>query len=193
MNDIVRLHVPPFEPTAPTSLAALRRPLVDADTVHCASQCAPCSVCKARHEAEVAAAAKLSNDLGLRLSQLVEDALDTHLTRIETQQAHLIATVLNAVLPQLVDTNLRSALSAELAAMTAPLRDVTLIVNKHPDLDLGPIPDGARLEIQDDPNHPRDSLSLRQGEGLTRIEPNNLIQACLGRIAEFSTSALPES
>jgi hypothetical protein len=141
----------------------------------------------------VAAAAKLSNDLGLRLSQLVEDALDTHLTRIETQQAHLIATVLNAVLPQLVDTNLRSALSAELAAMTAPLRDVTLIVNKHPDLDLGPIPDGARLEIQDDPNHPRDSLSLRQGEGLTRIEPNNLIQACLGRIAEFSTSALPES
>ena len=111
MSELIKLRVPPFVPTSPTSLSALTRPLVDADSSPCGAQCTPCPVCEAAQAAEVEAARKLSADLGLRLSQLVEDAIDTHVARIEAQQTQLVQTVLSAVLPHLADVNLRSALS----------------------------------------------------------------------------------
>lgn len=183
MSSIVKLQVPPFAPTSPKSLSALRRPLVEAEASHCASHCRPCAECEAQQHAQVEAAKKLSADLGLRLSQLVEDALATHIARIEAQQTELVQTVLNAVLPHLADTNLRNSLMDVLGEALDPLKDVTLTLTKHPDLDLGAISEDARLQIVDDPAHPRDSLSLRESDSLTTIDAAPLISACLSRLS----------
>lgn len=183
MSKIVKLHVPPFAPVSPTSLSALRRPLIEPDPNRCDVNCAPCPKCDERHLGELEEAKKLSADLGLRLSQLVEDALATHVARIEAQQTELIRVVLAAVLPHLADTNLRHALSDVLSDALDPLKEVSLHLAKHPDLDLGDIPDGVRLTIEDDPAHPRDSLSLRDGDSLTTIDAAPLIAACLSRLS----------
>ena len=182
MSGIVKLHVPPFAPTSPRSLAALRRPLVQEEASHCASHCRPCAQCEAQRQAEIEAAKKLSADLGLRLSQLVEDALATHIARIESQQTELVQAVLAAVLPHLADTNLRNSLSDVLNKALDSLKDVTLTLTKHPDLDLGDLSEDSRLKIIDDPAHPRDSLSLRDGDGPTTLDAAPLIEACLSRL-----------
>lgn len=184
MSTVVRLHVPPFEPAAPTSLAALRRPLIQAETVHCEAQCQPCPVCVAKQAAEVETAMKLSSDLGLRVSQLVEDALSHHIARIEAQQAELIASVLTGVLPHLADAALRSALTDELSDAAEPLRTEPLRLRKHPELDLGPLADDTRLEIEDDASLALHQIQLRDGEGVTQIDPDRLITACLARLGQ---------
>ena len=123
MSEIVRLHVPPFAPTAPTSLAALRRPLIQAEQTRCAANCQPCDACQAEQDARVADAAKASADQGLRLSQLIETAVLQYADRIEAQQSALIATVLATVLPDLANITLRETLQAELsAALSDPLK-----------------------------------------------------------------------
>lgn len=189
MSGLIKLHVPPFAPTSPTSLSALTRPLVDANSSPCGAQCTPCPVCEAAQAAEVEAARKLSADLGLRLSQLVEDAIATHVARIEAQQTQLVQTVLSAVLPHMADVNLRSALTDVLAEALDPLKDVTLHLTKHPELDLGDLPDNGALRIEDDPSHARDSLSLRDGDSLTTIDAAPLIAACLSRLAGGDNSS----
>ena len=182
MSGIVKLQVPPFAPTSPKSLAALRRPLVQAEASNCEQHCRPCAECQARQQAEIEAARKLSSDLGLRLSQLVEDALAKQIARIEAQQTALVSSVLSAVMPHLADATLRSSLMDVLNEATDPLKDVTLTLTKHPDLDLGPLSKDTRLTIIDDPSHPRDSLSLREDDSLTTIDAAPLIAACLSRL-----------
>ena len=182
MSGIVKLQVPPFAPTSPKSLAALRRPLVQAEASHCEQHCRPCAECQARQQAEIEAARKLSSDLGLRLSQLVEDALAKQIARIEAQQTALVSTVLSAVMPHLADATLRSSLMDVLNEATDPLKTVTLTLTKHPDLDLGPLSEDTRLTIVDDPSHARDSLSLREDDSLTTIDAAPLIAACLSRL-----------
>ncbi|MEM7729191.1 MAG: hypothetical protein AAF311_07935 [Pseudomonadota bacterium] len=186
MSTVIRLNAPPFEPAAPTSLAALRRPLVDAQASRCDSHCSPCPACQAAQAAAVESARKAAqasaSDLGLRLSQLVEDALGTHIARIETQQAELVSAVLGAVIPHLADTALRRALEDEILAATALAQQgMSLQLVKHPDLDLGNVPAG-RLQIEDDPAQPRGSLSLKAGDGLSTLDVRPLIDACLARI-----------
>lgn len=189
MSSLVKLHVPPFAPASPTSLTALHRPLVQADSTRCEAHCSPCPTCEAAHQAEIAAAQKLSADLGLRLSQLVEDAISTHIARLEAQQIELVQTVLTAVLPHLADTNLRHALSDVIAEALDPLKQVTLHLTKHPELDLGPLAKDASLKIEDDPTHPRHSLSLREGEGLTTLDAAPLIEACLARLTGLTETS----
>ncbi|WP_298915584.1 hypothetical protein [uncultured Algimonas sp.] len=194
MSDIVRLHAPPFEPAAPTSLKALHRPLVAPDASHCEAHCRPCPACRAAQAAEVDAASKMSADLGLRLSQLVEDALAQHVARLEAEQAELVATILRGLLPALGDAALRSALAEELSAASQPLRSATLRLRKPPGLDLGPIPEGGRLQIEDDASQPMHTLSLADGDAVTTLDAQALIDACASRLggrdpAPFSAEA----
>lgn len=184
MSKIVRLPVPPFEPTSPTSLDALRRPLIKPEDTHCAAHCQPCAACLATQEKAVNAAKKTASDLGLRLSQLVEDAIAEHVARIEAEQTQLVTTVLEAVLPHLADAALRSALIDELSTATNSLRTEPLRLRKNPDLDLGPLPDNAAVKIEDDPTVPMNLIDLRDGEGVTRIDAQALIDACLVRLGK---------
>ena len=78
MSGIVKLHVPPFAPTSPRSLAALRRPLVQEEASHCASHCRPCAQCEAQRQAEIEAAKKLSADLGDNFQSLIFDVTDSN-------------------------------------------------------------------------------------------------------------------
>jgi len=182
MSDTARHHVPPFAPTPPTSLDALRRPLIKPEDTHCASNCQPCSACQAAQEKAVAAAAKTAADLGLRLSQLVEDAIADHVARIEAQQTELITTVLAGVLPHLANVSLRSALIDELAAAADPLRTAPLRLRKHPDLDLGDLPDTAAVKIEDDASVPMNMIKLREGDAVSTLDAGALIDACLARL-----------
>lgn len=184
MSNLVRFQVPPFEATPPTSLAALRRPLVNPETTRCAAHCQPCATCLATQEQAVKDAKKTASDLGLRLSQLVEDAMATHLARIEAEQTALISTVLAGVLPHMADASLRSALLAELAASSDALRAEPLQLRKNPALDLGALPDTALIKIKDDPAVPMNTVDLRDGDGTMRIDAQTIINACLLRLGK---------
>jgi hypothetical protein len=191
VSDIIQLHAPPFEPAAPTSLAALSRPLVREEASRCPNHCSPCPTCQADRDSAVAAAReegrKEASGLGLRLSQLVEDALATHVARLERQQAELIGSALRAVLPRLADRALRETLAAELAQHAAKplLADTALRLRKSPDLDLGPLPDSPRLDIQDDPALAPGRLVLAQGDARTTLDAQPVIDALMARLAEF--------
>lgn len=184
MSTVVRLQVPPFEPASPTSLSALRRPLISQETTRCAAHCQPCPACLAEQEKAVKAAEKTVSDLGLRLSQLVEDALAKHVARIEAEQTQLITAVLEGVLPHLADASLRSALLDELSVAADSLRTVPLHLRKNPALDLGPMPDTVSVKIENDPAVPMNRLDLRDGDGTTRIDAQALINACLVRLGK---------
>lgn len=192
MSTVVRLQVPPFEPTPPTSLAALRRPLINPETTRCASLCQLCDACIAAQDKAVKAAKKTASDLGLRLSQLVEDAIAKHIARIEAQQTELITAVLESVLPHLAEASLRSALLDELAVAADPLRNAPLHLCKHPDLDLGSLPETAQVKIENDPSVPVNSITLRDGDGLTKIDAQALINACLVHLGK-SVPDIPAS
>lgn len=182
MSSVVRLKVPPFEPAAPTSLAALRRPLITPDHSHCDSHCQPCSVCEAKQVKAVEAAKKLSQDTALRMSQLIEDALATHIARIETEQANLVTAVLKAVLPHLNDSALRSALTEEISRAAESMRDPRFTIAKSPDLDLGELNADSRITLEDDPRLSGHHVELRRDGGATHIDPEPLIAACLARL-----------
>lgn len=184
MSKIIRLHVPPFEPTSPTSLAALRRPLIRPETTRCDAHCQPCPTCVAVQDKAVKAAEKTASDLGLRLSQLVEDAIAKHVARIEAEQTQLIATILEGVLPHLAEASLRSALRDELSVAAESLRTVPLYLRKNPELDLGPLPDSVQVKIEDDPAVPLNRIDLRDGDGTTRIDAQAIINACLVRLGK---------
>lgn len=184
MSKVVRLQVPPFESTPPTSLAALRRPLINPESTRCAAHCQPCPSCLAAQDAAVTAAKKTASDLGLRLSQLVEDAIAEHVVRIETEQTQLITAVLEGVLPHLADAALRSALLDELSCATDSLRTEPLHLRKNPELDLGSLPDSMPVKIENDPAVPMNRLDLRDGDGTTRIDAQALINACLVRLGK---------
>ncbi|MGJ8560739.1 MAG: hypothetical protein ACSHX3_10925 [Litorimonas sp.] len=182
MSKIVRLQVPPFEATPPTSLAALRRPLIKPETTRCEAHCQLCPSCVAAQEKVVNAAKKAASDLGLRLSQLVEDAIAKHVARIEAEQTQLITAVLEGVLPHLAEASLRSALLDELSVAADSLRTAPLHLRKNPELDLGPLPNNVQVKIEDDPTVPMNRLDLRDGDGTTRIDAQVLINACLVRL-----------
>lgn len=184
MSKIVRLQVPPFEATPPTSLAALRRPLIKPESTRCEAHCQPCPSCVAAQEKAVKAAKKTASDLGLRLSQLVEDAIAKHVARIEAEQTQLITAVLEGVLPHLAEASLRSALLDELSVAADSLRTVPLHLRKNPELDLGPLPDNVQVKIENDPAVPMNRLDLRDGDGTTRIDAQVLIDACLVRLGK---------
>lgn len=184
MNKIIRLKVPPFEPASPTSLDALRRPLIKPEATQCAAHCQLCASCLATQDKAVKAAAKIAADLGLRLSQLVEDAIAEHVARIEAEQTQLITAVLEGVLPHLAEASLRSALRDELSAATDPLRTGPLYLRKNPELDLGSLPDSVQVKIEDDPDVPMNRIDLRDGDGTTRIDAQALIDACLIRLGK---------
>lgn len=186
MSSLVRLNVPPFEPAAPTSLAALRRPLVAPEATHCDAQCKPCPQCEAAQAERIAEARKLSADTGLRLSQLVEDALTQHVARMEAQQTTLVSTILTQLLPHLADAALRRAIGEELNAAFQSLRNEPLKLVKHPDLDLGPLADDARLTFEEDASLSVHDVRLRDGAGTIQIEADTLIQACLTRLKTLS-------
>lgn len=182
MSKVVPLQVPPFEPMSPTSLAALRRPLINPETTHCDANCQPCPSCLAAHEQAVKAAKKTASDLGLRLSQLVEDAIAKHIERIEAEQTQLITAVLEGVLPHLADASLRRALLDELSVAAESLKTAPLYLRKNPELDLGTLPDSVQVKIEDDPAVPMNRIDLRDGDGTTRIDAQALIDACLVRL-----------
>ncbi|GLQ21451.1 hypothetical protein ACFFUB_10525 [Algimonas porphyrae] len=182
MNTVVKLNVPPFEPASPTSLSALRRPLVDQAQPGCDAHCQPCASCEAKQADAIAEARKLSQDTALRLSQLVEDALVKQLARIEAEQVALVTTVLTTVLPHLADATLRSLLADEIATLSDGSRGTTFILVKHPDLDLGPLADDARLSIACDDALTLHHVELRREGGTTHINPQPLIDACLARL-----------
>lgn len=184
MSKVVRLQVPPFEPTPPTSLAALRRPLINPETTHCDAHCQPCPSCVAAQDKALKAAKKTASDLGLRLSQLVEDAIAKHISRIEAEQTQLITAVLEGVLPHLAEASLRSALRDELSVAAESLRTVPLHLRKNPELDLGTLPDNVQVKIEDDPAVPMNRIDLRDGDGTTRIDAQALINACLVRLGK---------
>jgi hypothetical protein len=138
----------------------------------------------AEQEEALKAAKKTASDLGLRLSQLVEDAITKHVARIESEQTQLITAVLEAVLPHLADASLRSALLEELSVASNSLRTVPLHLRKNPNLDLGPLPDTASVKIENDPTVPMNRLELRDGDGTTRIDAQALINACLARLGK---------
>lgn len=190
MSKVVRLKVPPFEPTSPTSLEALRRPLVKPETTRCDAHCKPCQTCDAAQKKAIKAAQKTASDLGLRLSQLVEEALATQLKRIEAQQAALITTVLEGVLPHLADLSLRRALMDELANAAEPLKSVSLRLRKHPSLDLGEFPDTSSLIFEDDPSMPVNKLELCDGDARTILDAQSLIHACLVRLGKAAPDAI---
>lgn len=194
MTTIVRLQVPPFEATPPTSLAALRRQLIQPETTRCASHCQPCATCIAAQDKAVKAAKKTASDLGLRLSQLVEDAVAKHVQRIEAQQTTLITAVLEAALPHMANANLRAALAEELRVVADPLRTTPLRLRKHPDLDLGALPETAQVRIDDDPTIPMNQIDLQEGDATTTIDANALINACLAHLGKPAlASAAPPS
>ncbi|MEM9599384.1 MAG: hypothetical protein AAF926_00045 [Pseudomonadota bacterium] len=183
MSTVVKLNVPPFEPTAPTSLSALRRPLIAPEHANCEASCKPCPTCEARQAEALAEARKLSQDTALRLSQLVEDALAQQIARIEAEQAQLVTTVMQAILPRLADAALRSALCEEIAKAMEGRRETRFVLAKHPDLDLGPLADDARLSVLDDTNLILHHVELRRDGGTTHINPEPLIDACLARLS----------
>lgn len=187
MSNLVRFHVPPFEATPPTSLAALRRPLINPEATRCAAHCQPCPTCLAAQQKAVKAAKKTASDLGLRLSQLVEDAVAQHVARIEAEQTALISAVLAGVLPHMADASLRSALLAELSVAGDALRkgpSGSLQLCKNPALDLGNLPDTAQVQIKDDPAMAMNTLDLRDGDSTTRIDAQTIINACLLRLGK---------
>lgn len=191
MSDVVRLRVPPFAPAAPTSLAALTRPLIQPEQTRCEAHCQPCESCVAEQVAQVKAARKTASDLGLRLSQLVEDAMAQHMARIEAQQSELVSTVLGAVLPYLAQDTVRRTVHSELTASLAdPLRTETLRLSKSPDLDLGVIPQTDRLSVTNDAALPIDQIMLTQGDAQTEIDASALVQHCLSLLGvEPATSS----
>lgn len=191
MSSVVRLNVPPFEPTAPTSLSALRRPLVQTDDHACDAQCEPCQTCRAAQQAAVEQARALATDLGLRLSQLVEDAMAERLAKIEADQSRLVARILEGVLPHLADAALRRALGDEIARATHSLKDVRLHLVKHPSLNLGVLPDTSRLDLTDDPDMPLHQVRLHDASGTTLIDPDAIIQACLSRLSPALSETQP--
>ena len=183
MSEIVRLHVPPFAPASPISLAALRRPLIQEDATHCAAHCQPCEVCQSAQKAEIAAARQSSADLGLRLSQLLEDAVSNHASRIEAQQTALVTTILSALLPDLAQENLRQTLQSELSeALSDPMCVDTLRLRKNPDLDLGTLAETTDFKVQDDPTVPVTQIILAAGEGTTRLDAQPIIDLCRARM-----------
>lgn len=184
MSNLVRFQVPPFEATPPTSLAALRRPLIKPETTACAAHCQPCATCLAAQDKAVKAAKKTASDLGLRLSQLVEDAIAKHITRIEAEQTQLITTVLHSVLPHTADASLRSALRDEISIASEQLRNTPLYLRKNPALDLGPMPENADVRIDDDPDVPIGRIDLHNGDGATQIDAQAVINACLARLGK---------
>lgn len=184
MSNLVRFQVPPFEATPPTSLAALRRPLINPEATRCAAHCQPCPTCLAAQEQVVKDAKKTASDLGLRLSQLVEDAMVHHVARIEAEQTALISAVLAGVLPHIADASLRSALLGELSVAADALRTEPLQLRKNPALDLGALPDTAQIRIKDDPAQPMNTLDLRDGDSTTRIDAQAIINACLLRLGK---------
>lgn len=190
MSNLVRFHVPPFEATPPTSLAALRRPLINPEATRCAAHCQPCPSCLAAQEQAVKDAKKTASDLGLRLSQLVEDAMVQHVARIEAEQTALISAVLAGVLPHMADASLRSALLGELSVAANAIRtgpsgpSGSLQLRKNPALDLGDLPDTAQVQIKDDPAMPMNTLDLRDGDSTTRIDAQTIINACLLRLGK---------
>jgi hypothetical protein len=193
MSEIVRLHVPPFEPTPPTSLSALRRPLIKAETTRCEAHCQPCPTCLAAQDKAITAAKKTASDLGLRLSQLVEDAIAKHVERIEAEHTQLITAVLEGVLPHLAEASLRSALLDELSVAADSLRAVPLRLRKNPELDLGLLPDSVLVKIEDDPSIPMNRIDLRDGDGTTRIDSQTLINACLSRLGKSVPQPLSDT
>lgn len=183
MSSVVRLNVPPFERTEPTSLAALHRPLVSSDATQCEAHCNPCPACLEAQKKAVEDAGRLASDLGLRLSQLVEDALAQHVARMEAEQARLIATVLTAVLPNTADAALRSSLKDEISTALSQNARSELTLAKNPALDLGPLPEGAKLTFVEQSNLPLHQLRLSDDSGTTLIDPQAIIDACLARLS----------
>ena len=183
---VVRLNVPPFTPAAPTSLAALRRPLVQPELAHCANHCQPCETCRAAHAAEVAAASKHAADTALRLSQLVEDALTQHIARLEAEQTQLVTTVLGAVLPHLANASLRAALTDELRAISDPLKTLDVRLAKPPSLDIGQLPAGHSVTLEDDPNLFGQVVEVRIDSSTTRLDADALVNACVERLNSIS-------
>ena len=184
MSNLVRFQVPPFEATPPTSLAALRRPLINPEATGCAAHCQPCPTCLAAQEKAIATARKTAADLGLRLSQLVEDAMAKYVARIEAEQTALISAVLAGVLPHMADASLRSALLSELSVLADALRTDSLQLFKNPALDLGDLPDTAQIQIKDDPAMPMNTVDLRDGDSATRIDIQAIVNACLLRLGK---------
>jgi hypothetical protein len=184
MSNLVRFQVPPFETTSPTSLAALRRPLINPEATGCAAHCQPCPTCLKAQEKAIATAKKTSSDLGLRLSQLVEDAMVQYVARIEAEQTALIAAVLAGVLPHMADAGLRSALLSELSVVADAIRTDGMQLFKNPALDLGELPATAQIQIKDDPAMPMNTIDLRDGDSATRIDAQAIINACLLRLGK---------
>lgn len=130
------------------------------------------------------AAKKTASDLGLRLSQLVEDAIAKHITRIEAEQTQLITAVLHGVLPHTADASLRSALRDEISVASEQLCNTPLYLRKNPGLDLGPMPENAAVRIDDDPAVPMGRIDLHKGDGATQIDAQAVINACLVRLGK---------
>lgn len=182
MSSVVRLNVPPFESAAPTSLAALHRSLVPAESTQCDAHCNPCPKCLAAQEQAMAEAGRLARDLGLRLSQLVEDALAQHVAKMEADQSRLIGAILSAILPDMADASLRSSLAKEITEATDSNPRAKLVIAKNPALKLGDLPDDSRLSFQDDDSLPLHQLQLSQDSGKTLIDPDSIIEACVARL-----------